>query len=164
MSVKTSQTTHTVRTQNDLSLRQPVMWSVHPRHLKYCLINRFSAQDYLMCSTLVCSLSSSSTLSELICWQQHLGGQWLICPNANSSGWPISELWLSRTSVNELNVGMRWFLRKQLLHRLVLTLCEDCISSLRSFQEHFYGMLLELFFLNCKGAKYRGLQNWTMYH
>lgn len=29
----------------------------------------------------------------------------MICPDANSSGWPISELQLSRTSGNKLKVG-----------------------------------------------------------
>lgn len=87
-----------------------MIWPVHPRHLKYCLINCFSAQHYLMCPTLVCSLSSGSTLPELNYWEQHLGSQWVIC-DANSSRWPISELWLRRT-VNELKVGIRWFLEK----------------------------------------------------
>lgn len=126
----------------------PVICSVHSRLLKYCFIDCFPAQNYLTCLNLVCSLSSSSALSELIDWQKHLGSQWLICSDVNSPGWPISELWLSGTSVKEPNVGMRWFLWKQLLHRGKL--CEDCLSSLRSFHKHSYRTLLE-FFLNCKG-------------
>lgn len=161
ISIKMSQATPAVGAQNYPSLRFPVRWSEHPRHLEYCLINRFSAQNYLLCLSVVCSLPSGSSLPELIYWQQHLGSHWVICPDANSSGWPISELWLSRTSVNELKVGMRWSVWKQLLHRLML--CEDCVSSLRSFYKHFYPELLESLGLNCEGAKDGGqkLEHWV---
>lgn len=124
------------------------------RRLKYCF------NKPLLCTALTDASDSclfTVQLPELIYWHRHLGSQWVIYPDANSSGWPISELWLSRTSVDKA-----WddFCGNSCCTDVCVCEClrADCISSWRSFCKHFFIMFCSgCSFLIPKGIKDGGL-------
>lgn len=133
-------------------------------HVQSCLLNfrrskcessasmdRITKHTWL---SFVCGSAALLLLSSFV-GKKHLISLRVICPDANSSGCPISQDHLSGTSVNELKVGMRQLLWKQLLHAEFI-LHEGKESSFKSFYCLFFNStLLNLFsFLpSVKGKK-----------